>query len=165
MYDVREKPQTAMVRVWKEHKQWVTNVHLQRGGLRELVSGCRSGEVKLWDLRSPRSLRSVDATSTTLRTLSVHEHAPVVAVGTSRHRVKIFSTAKAEGVEKLSVFEPYTPFLHQSRTSPIAATAFHPHRMMVAAAATSDTHVNVYACPGAGKREETGWDRVGLGHA
>ncbi|MBE7180549.1 MAG: hypothetical protein INR71_04930, partial [Terriglobus roseus] len=61
VYDVREKPQTAMVRVWKEHRQWITNVHLQRGGTRELVSGCRSGEVKLWDIRSDKSLKTIRA--------------------------------------------------------------------------------------------------------
>src|SRR3954469_3159008 len=79
VYDQREKPATAMVKVWKEHKQWVTNVHLQRGGQRELVSGCRSGEVKLWDIRMDRSVKTIKATTDHLRTLSVHEHAPVFA--------------------------------------------------------------------------------------
>jgi regulator-associated protein of mTOR len=79
VYDQRQKPATAMVKVWKEHKQWVTNVHLQRGGQRELVSGCRSGEVKLWDIRMDRSVKTIQATTDHLRTLSVHEHAPVFA--------------------------------------------------------------------------------------
>jgi regulatory associated protein of mTOR len=79
VYDQRLKPATAMVRVWREHKQWITNVHLQRGGQRELVSGCRSGEVKLWDMRMDKSLATIQATKETLRSLSVHEHAPVFA--------------------------------------------------------------------------------------
>jgi regulatory associated protein of mTOR len=79
VYDQRQKPATAMVKVWKEHKQWITNVHLQRGGQRELVSGCRSGEVKLWDIRMDKSVKTIRATADTLRTLSVHEHAPVFA--------------------------------------------------------------------------------------
>lgn len=91
LYDQREKPQTAMVRVWKEHRSWLTNVHLQRGGQRELVSACRSGEVKLWDIRWEKSIRTIRATRDTLRTLSVHEHAPVFAVGTDRHAVRVFS--------------------------------------------------------------------------
>ncbi|KIW01014.1 uncharacterized protein PV09_07531 [Verruconis gallopava] len=91
LYDQRQKPQTAMVQVWKEHKSWITNVHLQRGGQRELVSACRNGEVKFWDMRWDKSFRTVRATKDTLRTLSVHEHAPVFAVGTDRHVVKIFS--------------------------------------------------------------------------
>ena len=79
VYDQREKPATAMVKVWKEHKQWITSVHLQRGGQRELVSGSRSGEVKLWDIRMDKSVKTIQATTDTLRTLSVHEHAPVFA--------------------------------------------------------------------------------------
>ena len=79
-YDTRLKPQTAMIKVWKEHKQWVTDVHLQRGGQRELVSGSRSGEVKLWDLRWDRSISTIKATKDSIRSLAVHEHAPVFAV-------------------------------------------------------------------------------------
>jgi len=188
-----------MQRVWKEHRSWVTNVHLQRGGQRELVSACRNGEVKLWDLRWDKSIRTIRATRDTLRTLSVHEHAPVFAVGTDRHCVRVFSMMDMEnsittsigtlatlatptpssaivsppptitnaalasgavnatvpnisighlsgGAHLLSSFEPYSSFLHQSRGSPIAATAFHPHRMMIAGAALGDTHVNIYAC-------------------
>ena len=201
LYDQREKSQTAMQRVWKEHRSWVTNVHLQRGGQRELVSACRNGEVKLWDLRWDKSIRTIRATRDTLRTLSVHEHAPVFAVGTDRHCVRLFSMMDMEGgsgltttsigtltalapsstivtsphtttitnaavasgpanttvpnlsigtlsggAHLLSSFEPYSSFLHQSRGSPIAATAFHPHRMMIAGAALGDTHVNIYAC-------------------
>lgn len=77
MFDQRLKPTTAMVKVWREHKQWITNVHMQRGGVRELISGSRNGEIKLWDLRMDRSLDTVQSTKDTLRTLSVHEHAPV----------------------------------------------------------------------------------------
>lgn len=69
----------AMVKVWREHKQWITSVHMQRGGLRELVSGSRNGEIKLWDIRKDDPLHTMTATKHTLRTLSVHEHAPVFA--------------------------------------------------------------------------------------
>ncbi|KAF1913549.1 raptor N-terminal caspase like domain-containing protein [Ampelomyces quisqualis] len=142
VYDQRQKPATAMVKVWKEHKQWITNVHLQRGGQRELVSGCRSGEVKLWDIRMDKSVKTIMATTDHLRTLSVHEHAPVFATGTQKHRVKIFNINTGLPV---SYFEPYSGFL-RDRSAPIAATAFHPHRLMIAAAALHDNHVNIFAC-------------------
>jgi regulator-associated protein of mTOR len=171
LYDQRQKPQTAMVQVWKEHKAWVTNTHLQRGGQRELISACRNGEVKLWDMRWDKSIRTIKATKDTLRTLSVHEHAPVFAVGTDRHVVKIFSTAgtptassigatnglhlappTTNGVSSkkglLNSFEPYSGFLNQNRSSPISCTSFHPHRMMIAGAAMGDTHINIYTCAG-----------------
>lgn len=69
-----------MVKRWKEDHQWITNVHLQRGGQRELVSGCRNGDVRLWDIRMDKSVSLITATSNVLRSLSVHEHAPVFAV-------------------------------------------------------------------------------------
>ena len=68
-----------MVQCWRKHKQWITNVHMQRGGFRELISGSRNGEVKLWDIRKNDPVREITAISDTMRTLSVHEHAPVFA--------------------------------------------------------------------------------------
>ena len=85
VFDQRLKPQEALVRTWRDHKQWITNVHLQRGGLRELVSGSRNGEVRLWDIRMEKPLREIQglvggpSDKVTMRTLSVHEHAPVFA--------------------------------------------------------------------------------------
>ena len=79
IFDIREKPQMAMVKCWRKHKQWITNVHMQRGGFRELVSGSRNGEVKLWDIRKDDPVREIPAMDGTMRTLSVHEHAPVFA--------------------------------------------------------------------------------------
>ena len=80
VFDQRLKPTTSMVKVWREHKQWITNVHMQRGGLRELISGSRNGEIRLWDLRMDNPLSTIYATKDTLRTLSVHEHAPVFSM-------------------------------------------------------------------------------------
>ena len=79
VFDQREKPATSMVKRYSSHKQWITNVHMQRGGVRELISGSRNGEIKLWDIRMSNEIRTIPATKTTLRTLSVHEHAPVFA--------------------------------------------------------------------------------------
>ncbi len=85
VFDQRMKPALSMVKVWREHKQWITNVHMQRGGLRELISGSRNGEVKLWDIRKDKPLHTIRATKDTLRTLSVHEHAPVFATYVPPH--------------------------------------------------------------------------------
>ncbi|KAJ5616257.1 hypothetical protein N7537_001371 [Penicillium hordei] len=142
VFDQRLKPTTSMVKVWREHKQWITNVHMQRGGLRELISGGRNGEVRLWDLRMDSPISTIYATKDTLRTLSVHEHAPVFSMGTNRHEVKTFNV---DGTY-LSTFEPYSSFLHHNRSSPIASTAFHPHRTVLACAALNDHHVNLVSC-------------------
>jgi regulator-associated protein of mTOR len=62
--------------------------------------------------------------------------------GTQKHRVKIFNINNGQPV---SSFEPYSGFL-RDRSAPISATAFHPHRLMIAAAALHDNHVNIFSC-------------------
>jgi len=172
-----------MVKLWREHRQWITNIHMQRGGVRELISGSRNGEVKLWDLRNDKAVLTLSATNNTpspmkldnikdgtsstistpekpttlLRSLSVHEHAPIFCVGTDRHEVKTFNTSG----DGLGVFEPSSTRIAQLAgavgsvgvqvgagrlgmgRAPIVATAYHPHRMVLACAALGDTGVGL----------------------
>jgi len=152
IYDQRAKPQSALVKIWKEHKSWVTNVHLQRGGQRELISASRNGDVKLWDIRSSTSIKTIVAAQQGLRTLAVHEHAPVFAVGGEKGAVKLWSTSG----KMLSSFEPYTGSATRflgATGSGVSAVAFHPHKMMVAGAAVGETWVNIFACGRKGDKE------------
>ncbi|KAF8849776.1 TORC1 growth control complex subunit Kog1 [Acephala macrosclerotiorum] len=144
VYDARNRPSESMVMKWKdEHsRQWVKSVHMQRGGQRELMSANIDGRVKLWDIRMEKPLKTIRATNQKCYTASTHEHLPVFAVGTGAHTVKVFNF---DGKE-LSRVEPYSSFLHQARQSPISATAFHPHRMMLACAARGDNHINLFTC-------------------
>lgn len=48
--------------------------------------------------------------------------------------------------DELSRLEPYSSFLQQSHGGPISATAFHPHRPMLACAARGDQHINLFTC-------------------
>ncbi|KAH9884900.1 raptor N-terminal caspase like domain-containing protein [Xylariomycetidae sp. FL2044] len=151
VFDTRLKPQESMVKKWKDDsdRQWIRNVHMQRGGQRELLSASRNGKVKLWDIRMDSPLRVIEASRDTLRTASVHEHLPVFSVGTSAHVVKVFNF---DGNE-LSRMEPYSSFLQQNRGTPVSTTAFHPHRMILGCAARGDHHLNLYTC--AAERPET----------
>ncbi|TGJ82822.1 hypothetical protein E0Z10_g5944 [Xylaria hypoxylon] len=144
VFDTRLRPQESMVKKWKDDsdKQWIRNVHMQRGGQRELLSASRNGKVKLWDIRMDNPLRVIEASRDTLRTASTHEHLPVFSVGTSSHTVKVFNFDGRE----LSRMEPYSSFLQQNRSSPIATTAFHPHRMILGCAARGDHHINLFTC-------------------
>jgi regulatory associated protein of mTOR len=51
-YDTRLDARNPLVRAWKQHKSWIVNVHMQRGGIRELVTGSIAGEVKLFEYTS-----------------------------------------------------------------------------------------------------------------
>ncbi|KAI1181132.1 raptor N-terminal caspase like domain-containing protein [Nemania sp. FL0916] len=144
VFDTRLRPQDSMVKKWKDKSdmQWIRNVHMQRGGQRELLSASRNGKVKLWDIRMDNPLRVIHASSKHLRTASTHEHLPVFSVGTSAHNVKVFNF---DGQE-LSCLEPYSSFLQHNRGAPIATTAFHPHRMILGCAARDDYHINLFTC-------------------
>ncbi|KAI0487312.1 raptor N-terminal caspase like domain-containing protein [Xylaria cf. heliscus] len=151
VFDTRLRPQESMVKKWKDDsdRQWIRNVHMQRGGQRELLSASRNGKVKLWDIRMDNPLRVIQASRDTLRTASTHEHLPVFSVGTSAHTVKVFNLDGRE----LSRMEPYSSFLQQNRGAPIATTAFHPHRMILGCAARGDHHINLFTC--ASEKPET----------
>jgi len=155
----------ALVRTWREHEQPIVKVHMQRGGLRELVSCSTDGIVKHWDATQEASIHTVRTTKERATSMSVHEHAPVVAVlvprlssisstssaanrllitfrrGTSRHKIRVFNTDGAA----LSTFEPLAVLRGQTRTSPISTIAFHPHKMMLACASTNDFFVSLYS--------------------
>ena len=150
-YDQRLSARDSMVMDWvdrrTDHKSWVVGVHLQRGGLRELISAESNGGVRLWDLRMRKALNALDGKREprNLRALSVHEHAPVFATGGADHTIRVYNTQ----LKHLSSFEPYMSYLrlaNSSRNAPITATAFHPHRMMLACGAINDGHVNLFRC-------------------
>ena len=151
-YDQRLEPRECMVMDWvnrqTDHKSWVVGVHLQRGGQRELISAESNGGIRLWDMRMRKSLASLDTgrkQARSLRSLSVHEHAPVFATGGADHTIRVYNTR----LEHLSTSEPYMSYLRTAvmqRHAPITATAFHPHRMMLACGAINDGHVNLFRC-------------------
>lgn len=125
VFDQRLKPTTAMVKVWREHKQWITNVHMQRGGVRELVSGSRNGEVRLWDLRMDHSIESTQATKDTLRTLGVHEHAPVFTMYVCPYLINFFGA-------KLICVLLAEPIAVKSRHSMLTALIYLPSNLIAA---------------------------------
>lgn len=165
VFDQRIKPSLAMIRLWRDHTQWITNIHMQRGGYRELVSGSRNGEVRLWDLRNDKPIETIRAMGTArdgvMRTLSVHEHAPVFAVGGDGGDVRSFNVNGAF----LGNFEPVSSGSwtlggghHHVRTgsgasgyrrhgaAPIVTTAYHPHKMLLGCSTLGDNHISLITC-------------------
>ncbi|KAA8914605.1 raptor N-terminal caspase like domain-containing protein [Sphaerosporella brunnea] len=169
VYDRRLPSRESMVKVWKDHKSWIVKVHMQRGGMRELVSGSATGEVKLWDIRMDQPVRKFLAHTKGMRNMSVHEHAPVIATydsspsvsgmefllthrtsGSTYHDVKLWNMNAYDFTEPLTTIKPHTSFLQQNRSSPVTGLAFHPHRMMLACSGAGDNHISLFCCDSKG---------------
>lgn len=138
VYDRRHASRDSLVQTYKEHNAWIQNVHMQRGGFRELVSGSVNGQVKLWDVRNAKSIQTIEAHSASLEAMAVHEHAPVIATGSSNQFLKVWNSNDAKN---LSVFRFNTGLFN--KIAPITALTFHPHYMILAGAA-ADGHINFY---------------------
>lgn len=140
IYDKRLNARDAMIKLWKDHKAWVTDIHMQRGGNRELVSSCVTGEVKFWDLRSDNCVSEIQAHTGGLRSLAVHEHAQVLATGGGNHMLKVWNMNGTV----LSTVRHQAGFLSGvSKNTSVSALAFHPHRMVLASSGGADSHVNL----------------------
>ncbi|KAK9695623.1 Target of rapamycin complex 1 subunit kog1 [Basidiobolus ranarum] len=140
VYDRRMDPRDSMVMCWREHPGWVINVHMQHGGNRELVSGSVAGDIKLWDIRHPTSIYTIEAHTQELTALAVHEHAPVFASGSSNQSLKVWNA----GGTNLSTIRHYTGILSQ-RVVPISSVAFHPHRTILAVGG-EDQYISLFRC-------------------
>jgi regulator-associated protein of mTOR len=79
VFDRRNPPRESMVITWNEHPAWVIDVHLQRGGQQDLISGSMAGDIKIWDVRQSDSIMTIDADLQEMSTFVVHDHIAVMA--------------------------------------------------------------------------------------
>lgn len=80
VYDRRLRSRESLVRNYKgHHGAWILNVHMQRGGTRELVSASLAGDVCMWDVRLNEPIRKMQAHQGGMTQMAVHEHAPIFA--------------------------------------------------------------------------------------
>ncbi|KAG7895949.1 hypothetical protein KL936_000657 [Ogataea polymorpha] len=148
VYDRRLDARDSMVRLWKpkdvQSRSMIKNVHMQRGGLRELVSGCSNGMVQLWDIRKDDPIVRFRAFDKTMTTAMIHEHAPFVACASKE--VDIYSTA-GEMVASITNSGFINTLNGTGRTnSYVNALSLHPHRMMVATNYNQSSVVSIYQC-------------------
>lgn len=144
VYDRRLDPRDSMVKLWKvkdeERPTSITNVHMQRGGYRELVSGSSNSEVNLWDIRLNEPVVSFRGHEKTMTNLQIHEHAPIIATGS--RMIRIWTT----NGDLISNVKNPNGYSLQNRTPYISSLSLHPHRMMFAANNTHDPYISVYKC-------------------
>ncbi|CEI97774.1 Putative WD repeat domain-containing protein mip1 (Fragment) [Rhizopus microsporus] len=129
----------SLVKKWDEHKAWITNIHLQREGTRELVSGGFEGDIKIWDIRESQSIKTIEAhTHSEMTSLAVHDHSYVMASAGADQVIKVWNM---DGY-RLSTIRPSSGFLSQKATS-TRALSFHPNLMVMAASGT-DGYITLY---------------------
>lgn len=149
VYDRRLESRESMVKLWQGGRGGVKNmgrgairnVHMQRGGFRELVSTLSDGYVNLWDIRNSDPVVSFTSQERGIRAADVHEHAPIIISGSKS--VNIWTTA---GDVVATLRNPRDTYRANRTSNYISSIAFHPHRMMVATNYNQDGHINVYAC-------------------
>nr|ODN79189.1 hypothetical protein L203_05994 [Cryptococcus depauperatus CBS 7841] len=163
LFDKRaEDAGEVVLRTWRQHKIWIQSVHLQKGSMRELVTGSMDGEVRVWDVRKPdEPLFTLPKRDEGLMALAVHTGAPVLARSTA---ITAYSTKqdleitgfrnplKPKRLAKITI--PVPPAYNTPRSRPVdfmpsaSSLVFHPVEMVVAAGGfdTAGT-VKLYKCP------------------
>ncbi|BGP47408.1 Target of rapamycin complex 1 subunit kog1 [Rhodotorula kratochvilovae] len=155
VYDRRLPQRDNMVRRYTGvHDAWVQNVHMQRGGNRELATADLGGQVCLWDIRLTEPIQTLQAHQGGLTQMTVHEHAPIFATSSAYNVVKLWD------MNDLS--EPFSKFRNTSgllntKQSDMTFLAFHPHHMVLGCAsndgyrpgsADAVGHVNLFQMSG-----------------
>lgn len=161
VYDRRLDSRESMVKTWNSGSQAngnhngnghaanggfgrksIRNVHMQRGGFRELVSGSSDGYVNLWDIRLNDPIETFsNSPEKSIRCIDVHEHAPLITTGAKL--VKLWTTS---GHMILSLKNPHDTYLANRTSSYLSNAVFHPHKMMMATNYNQDGHINIYSC-------------------
>lgn len=157
VYDRRLEAKECLKKTYKPRSTVemspICNVHMQRGGMRELISGHSNGLVQLWDIRQDNPILRFKAFEKTMTTAFIHEHAPVIACASKE--VDIYST-KGHRVSTITNGGYISSLNGSARNSSyINNLALHPHRMMLATNYNQSSEITVYQClEKHGKEEE-----------
>ncbi|KAF5471462.1 hypothetical protein F2P56_008250 [Juglans regia] len=142
LYDIR-KPEMLVceTRPHSQKSERVVGIGFQPGlDPAKIVSASQAGDIQFLDIRNDRdAYLTIDAHRGSLTALAVHRHAPVIASGSAKQLIKVFSL---EG-EQLGTIRYLHTFMGQ-KISSVSCLAFHPYQVLLAAGAV-DGCVTVYA--------------------
>lgn len=106
----------------------------------QIVSASQAGDIQFLDIRNDReAYLTIEAHRGSLTALAVHRHAPIIASGSAKQLIKVFSL---EG-EQLGTIRYYPSFMAQ-KIGPVSCLAFHPYEVLLAAGA-ADACASIYA--------------------
>ncbi|GAX13032.1 regulatory associated protein of mTOR [Fistulifera solaris] len=130
----------ARATLYSEHKSWVVRTAFTNyANKSEIVSGTLAGEIKFWDLRMSSSIRTIEGQRSTMTTLAVHPHIPMLATGSHAQFIKML-TPDGDTLQVLRYHEK----MANHRIGPVSFVAFHPFKPLLAAGAT-DSMIGLYA--------------------
>ncbi|KAL0744122.1 hypothetical protein Bca4012_085635 [Brassica carinata] len=140
LYDVRSPEPLVLATRPHQKVERVVGLSFQPGlDPSKVVSASQAGDIQFLDLRTSRdTYLTIDAHRGSLTALAVHRHAPIIASGSAKQLIKVFSL---EG-EQLGRILYYPSFMGQKIGS-VNCLAFHPYQVLLAAGAV-DSLVSVY---------------------
>ncbi|KAG2481568.1 hypothetical protein PVAP13_J683801 [Panicum virgatum] len=107
----------------------------------KIVSASQAGDIQFLDVRrAAEPYLTIEAHRGSLTALAVHRHAPVVASGSAKQMIKVFSL---EG-EQLTIIR-YQPSFMGQRIGSVNCLSFHPYKSLLAAGAGDNALVFIYA--------------------
>ncbi|XP_010553141.1 PREDICTED: regulatory-associated protein of TOR 1 isoform X2 [Tarenaya hassleriana] len=140
LYDVRTPDMLACSVRPHQRAEKVVGISFQPGlDPAKIVSASQAGDIRFLDLRTTRdAYLTIDAHRGSLTALAVHRHAPIIASGSARQLIKVFSL---QG-EQLGIIRYYPSFMAQKIGS-VSSLTFHPYQVLLAAG-SADSFVSVY---------------------
>lgn len=137
--DMRISGKSNIVRTFSEHQSHVVNVALSKtGSCYAVTSASFASDVRFWDLRIERSLRSILAQERgKLTCLVAHDFAPLLLTGCLKHGATVLTNAGDE----ISRIERHDSF-NSEPLGPVSSVAWHPTRLEMAIA-SSDNRISL----------------------
>ncbi|XP_030481187.2 regulatory-associated protein of TOR 1 isoform X3 [Cannabis sativa] len=142
LYDVRT-PESLVcaVRPHTQRVERVVGIGFQPGlDPAKIVSASQAGDIQFLDIRSKReAYLTIEAHRGSLTALAIHRHAPIIASGSAKQLIKVFSL---EG-EQLNTIR-YYPTIMAQKIGSVSCLSFHPYEVLLAAGAV-DALVSIHA--------------------
>ncbi|KAL6653350.1 hypothetical protein ACP70R_008928 [Stipagrostis hirtigluma subsp. patula] len=108
----------------------------------KIVSASQAGDIQFLDIRrAAEPYLTIEAHRGSLTALAVHRHAPVVASGSAKQMIKVFSL---EGEQLTKISSQLSSFMGQ-RIGSVNCLSFHPYKSLLAAGAGDNALVSIYA--------------------
>ncbi|KAL5550675.1 hypothetical protein UlMin_000851 [Ulmus minor] len=106
----------------------------------KIVSASQAGDIQFLDIRNHQdAYLTIEAHRGSLAALAIHRHAPIIASGSAKQLIKVFSL---EG-EQLNTIR-YYPTIMAQKIGSVSCLTFHPYEVLLAAGAV-DALVSIHA--------------------